>query len=508
MGNDCAMNIIRFLISQKNFPLQCLRVFPALPFFNLKSFALLLDLFFIACFFSGCCCSLDTRRDPDSGLIPEKFCKNHCSDWPLWEIDNQGFPLPNGLDKADVDKDGYFDYVTNYETGGQVRIAFHPGLKSVREPWPAIQLGKYPNAESAAFGDLDGDGNIDVAICQGKEFNKTSGVTILWGPSSECARESRAWTQGGSLACFLDGGQFLYIKCRDINDDGAMDIVVGGRGKENTAGLHWAQAPKDPAMRRDLSKWQAYAIDPYVESGHGFFFGDLTGNGFEDIALCNSDWDTPDDKKVIVWYENPGSDMQAMQHPWPKHILYRVPDFYTKEQVVIADLNQDGFNDILAHGEYGIYYFRNNGIQPPDFTLVFIPKPAETCWRARPLRVADMDLDGKLDIIGMLIHKNGYLPRNKAAVFWMKYEGEEPSSDHWTTQVVKWGGGYRGFGKYIGEKWDQMFIEDINNDGFPDIASNVEEYHCWADYVLPFLGICEKNTVYLSVVWFENPLSK
>jgi hypothetical protein len=234
-----------------------------------------------------------------------------------------------------------------------------------------------------------------------------------------------------------------------------------------------------------------HAIDPELESGHGFVFGDLDGDGDEDIVCANSDWDTRDEDEMVVWYRNPGPGTPAQEEPWPKNILYRGTEFYSKEQVFAEDLDGDGLTDILVHTIDAVYFFRNLG-GAPEFQQIIIPKIPEAQWRSRALCVTDLNQDGKLDIIGMLIHKDGRLERDKAAVFWMEYKGDTPGPDNWTTHIIKMGDGFGGFGKWNGEKWDQILIYDVDRDGDPDIMANCEEYNWF-------------NHVFLAVVWFENP---
>ena len=93
----------------------------------------------------------------------------------------------------------------------------------------------------------------------------------------------------------------------------------------------------------------------------------------------------------------------------------------------------------------------------------------------------------------MLIHQDGDLPITKASVFWMEYSGSDPLTAEWDTHVIKWGDGFIGIGMYNGEKWDQCLFEDVDRDGDIDIVANCEEFHT--------LGF-----VFISVVWFENPL--
>jgi hypothetical protein len=90
--------------------------------------------------------------------------------------------------------------------------------------------------------------------------------------------------------------------------------------------------------------------------------------------------------------------------------------------------------------------------------------------------VADINSDGKLDIIGMLIHEDSVLPKSKSAVFWMEYLGDTPISDNWVTYVIKWGCGRASMWPMFGEKWDQAEIVDVDSDGDLDIIANCEEW--------------------------------
>jgi hypothetical protein len=99
-----------------------------------------------------------------------------------------------------------------------------------------------------------------------------------------------------------------------------------------------------------------------------------------------------------------------------------------------------------------VYFLKHKGAE--DWQPVKIPKPTDTQWRSGPTRIFDLNGDGKQDIVGFLVHDNGYLPTDKAAVYWMEYEGKEPHADNWTTHVIKRGDGYDGKDLHVGEKWD------------------------------------------------------
>lgn len=416
--------------------------------------------------------------------------------WKMHKIDNPGLPLPNGLTQADVNKDGFPDYLTNYEWDGALRIAFHPGLERVDESWPAVTVGSVANAESSALGDFDGDGNFDVVVAHGAEMLAHSGVLFIWGPPANRTAEGSAWLKSEDIPDTTDKGQFHFVRGLDFNGDGITDVCVGGRGTNPKAGLKWIEAPSDSSDRRNVTAWEVHDIDPSLESGHGFVFGDVDQDGDADIALCNSDFDTPDSEERVAWYENPGTDSTAQRNPWLRHVIYSGSEFYTKEQVVLRDLTNDSYPELVMQTETALYLFENpGGDTNSTWRLTAYPKPQETNWRSRAIGIGDMNSDGQPDLIGMLIHRGGLLPIDKAAVFWMEYSGT-PFTGNWTTHPVKWGDGYvgfTGFGEINGEKWDLFILDDVDRDGDLDIVADCEEYN--------FLGF-----VYIAVVWFENPL--
>jgi hypothetical protein len=468
-------------------------------------------------FSSGVYAQLQTVKQTMGADIPVPTREN-TPGWRMHQIDNPQVELPNGLDVADGNKDGFPDYVTNYEGGeGDVRIAFHPGNKTrfsspalaARQLWPAVRVCKYLNAESAAFGDMDGDGNPDVIVAHGNQAGagEKSGVSMIWNPGPDKVMEEKAWVDGGDVPATVSKGHYLFVKTIDIDGDGALDIVVGGRREGSSArnpspngvlaGIKWIQSPGgSKENRRDLFKWKVYDIDASWLSGHGFILADVDGDGDIDIADGNEDWDTPKGAEEVAWFENPGKGSPAQKKPWKKNTVHQGPAFYTKTQLDVGDLDGDGHKDIVMQSETHMYYFRNSGTKPIKWQLTKIPKPEFAQQRARPTRIVDLNGDGKMDLVGVTIHRDGYLPADKAAMFWMEYSGKEPKADNWTTHVIKWGDGYNGNHVFVGEKWDQYMFYDVDGDGDLDIVANCEEYHDSRP---------QNKKVYLAVAWFENP---
>lgn len=417
-------------------------------------------------------------------------------------VDNPGDWLPNGLDVADINGDGFPDFLVNYEWTGRIRVVFHPGpALSPRQFWPAVDVGFFPNAENAAFGDLNSDGIVDIVVVQGAEHREEpSGVRILLGRTPHGLAKpfsAFAWEDLGMLPESLGLGHYLYVKVADLDGDNFSDIVVGGRagrpagGERNKAtlqglvwtGLRWFQNPLswggDPC---DPANWRMHAIDPEIPSGHGFVLADVNGDGFSDLVVNNADWDTLDEEESVLLYLNPGPERVTFS--WPVEILYQSSEFYGKEQVAVGDINGDGLPDIVAQSPDVVHIFWNkDGL---SFAHERVEKPPALRWRSRPIALADLNQDGRLDIVGAAIHRDGTLPRDVAAMWWL-----EQTQNGWIPHVIKWGSGFLGLGPFNGEKWDQLIILDVNGDGWLDVVANVEEFN--------------RLSAILAVVWFENP---
>jgi hypothetical protein len=441
--------------------------------------------------------------------------------WPMHTIDDR-FRGANALGAADVNGDGFTDYVTNYEFDQRYVIALHPGRGGdVKAPWPtavAYFLGGRQDGvdtEHAALGDLDGDGNLDVVGAQGWHTTaffegQNAGVRIVWGPPAARLFDESAWIDAGRIPATIDQGHFLWVVPYDVNGDGALDILAGGRLHEKTlrnASIKWIEAPAERAERRDLSRWTVHDIDPEGFDGHGFVLTDIDEDGDPDLADANADFDTPEEEETVHWYENPGPGSEAQKTPWPKHEIYRGSEFYAKPQIAVADLDGDGYDDLITQVEDAIYWFRKTGVHPVAWERIVIPKDPVARWIGRPVRVADLDGDGRLDIFAMLTHVDGVIPGTTASAFWMSYSGDRPTADNWTTHVVKWGSGKPMFLPAFGEKWDQVQLDDVDRDGDLDILANCEEW--WADYfeVAPYWDPLSDPTS-VSVVWFENRLGE
>lgn len=443
--------------------------------------------------------------------------------WPLHLVDGR-WRGSNALGPGDVNGDGLTDYVTNYEFDQRYTISLHPPAGSdPRTAWQTIDLLsnstgplRGSDTEMATLGDLDGDGTLDVVGVQGGHITPfwegfEPGVRVIWGPHDRSrVTDATAWTDVGRFPQTVDQGHFLDVEVRDLNADGAPDIVYGGRvllTNQARAGLRWLEAPRDPARRRDLSAWTAHDIDATVLSSHNFRFDDLDGDGFDDVVVNNSDFDTPGDQKALIWYRNPGPGTPTQTQPWPKVTVDLDARFDVKPGLDIADLDGDGRPDLITQTADDVYWYREVSRSPVRFDKIVIPKDTRARQFARPIRVADVNGDGRPDLVGGLVHVDGLLAPDKASVYWMEYTGDAPGTSNWVTHVIRYGNGRPMLIGSFGEKWDHFELVDVDGDRDLDLVANSEEWFTSEGFeVTPWDSVANPRSS--AVVWFENTLAE
>ncbi|MFP6614863.1 MAG: VCBS repeat-containing protein, partial [Candidatus Hydrogenedentota bacterium] len=175
------------------------------------------------------------------------------SPWPRHVIDASSRGA-DGARLGDFNGDGLPDVVTPWEQGAVIRIAFHPGYDRVRETWPSVEVGRVGTPEDAVPVDIDNDGQLDVvSACEGN----TRSLFVHWAPKdSKQVMNPDAWET--EIIPVSEGMmQFMYSLPLDVNQDGRVDLVTGGKGKD--AALGWFESPENP---RDLEEWIWHEITP------------------------------------------------------------------------------------------------------------------------------------------------------------------------------------------------------------------------------------------------------
>lgn len=248
---------------------------------------------------------------------------------------------------------GAFDTELNwFENEGT--FPFTERFISSEDPW------------TIAGGDLDSDGDIDV-IAAVILPNR-----LLWFANNGTGNFSSVV----SIPTTFEGGSDSYFYIRDINSDGAMDILAFHRDDFN---LVWYENNGNQSFTEHLIV--------HSSDRSRLASADIDGDGDIDIVRVSVE-NSP--ASPISWFENNGSE-SFTEHPITSSSTARI---YSAS---ITDLDGDQDMDILAGG----YWFENDGSE--NFTERIINKGLKSGlnYFANGINHADLDEDGDMDILSV-----------------------------------------------------------------------------------------------------------
>jgi hypothetical protein len=178
------------------------------------------------------------------------------------------------LRAADLNKDGKADIVTTNFEGGNVSVLLGDGKGGFREaPGSPFDSNKQPFA--IAIGDLNGDGNPDLAVGHySGQITDTSGdrMTILLGTGDGTFKQ--AWSK------LVPGKAPTRVAIGDVNGDKIADAVFANYADSSVTVV--LGSPND----FNTSTGWTTAVGKFPT---GVAIGDLNGDGRGDIVTCNYD---------------------------------------------------------------------------------------------------------------------------------------------------------------------------------------------------------------------------
>ncbi len=308
-------------------------------------------------------------------------------------------------------------------------------------PRPVRDIAETPKEFYANNGDqlydVDGDGWLDV-ISMG-----WMGPEINWYKNPGEIGLKRGWKFPTQVLATARG-QNEAAELKDFDGDGIPELFISCWAKKDPQ-VVWKFTKDDkgqPAMTRIVIGDQG--------GGHGYAFGDVNGDGREDV-LCE-----------MGWYERPAQDVLSTL--WKFHPETALP--HPSCPFLVRDLNGDGRNDLIwgkAH-DFGLFWWEQ-GQPQADGTTTWKEHLIDDSWsQVHCLVMADLDGDGKAELItGKRVRAHNDKDPGGLDPECLWYYTWDPKQLKFTRYTVSPLGGGVGSGM-------QICVADLNADGRPDIA--------------------------------------
>lgn len=340
-------------------------------------------------------CALDVNKDGHVDIASGEywfagpgFQKRHkmCELEPVsgYYDDFHDYPM-------DVNGDGYTDLVVGGWFGKTLRWRENPKGRTGR--WEIHEIDQPGNIETTRFWDVDGDGHVEVVPNAGGklavykllrdeqgrgtgEFKKfvllESGVGhgLGYGDVNGDGRGDfvipDGWVEcpGGDPLRgewtvhpeFHLGHASVPVLVHDVNGDGLADLIVG---EAHNYGLYWMEQTRSDGKRG----WKKHTIRTEESQYHDLQLADLDKDGDPELVTgkryhAHNGKDPGGNDPVGTYYfEINGGEFQrfVLDHgPAADHSGVGIYFW-------VADVDGNGWQDIVAPGKEGLYLFRNMG---------------------------------------------------------------------------------------------------------------------------------------------------
>ena len=367
----------------------------------------------------------------------------HDDDWCCGPNPGPGYTpgyTPNSVAIADVNGDGTPDLVvaTTVDEG----FAQDPGLASVYLGIPATP-GTFQNVVDYSTTGSNPSGIVAVALAGSGSPDM---VVSNFGNGTASVFAHDPANPGKFLAATTlnTGGQPNQVVSADINGDGLPDLVFADLSTSGNAIVMLQNAATPGQFMAPLN----LATGGMTAS---VAIGDVNADGKPDIIATVYD-SNGNNGQVIVF-------LQSTTTPGTFAAGVTFPAGAQPQSVRIADVNGDGLPDLVVAnrgpgndgtGSPGVSVLLQNSATPGTFLA---PVTYTTPWGAVDVAVADLDGDGKPDLV---VASLGPAPRGAVSVLLQS-----------TTTAGTFGTAtsYAGYGQPL-----SVAVADLNGDGHPDIA--------------------------------------
>ena len=359
----------------------------------------------------------------------------------------------DGTRLADVNRDGLPDLTTGWEESGLIRVYLNPGTTQVKRPWPQVTIGQVGSPEDAVWVDLDQDGRQDVvSSCEGK--NKT--LFVHWAPrKTEEYLNADAW-QTAAIPLSRQRESWMFVLPLAAPPETGIRLIAGSKGERGGISLLSAATPS-----RQLERLQRKRLRDagWIMSLRQF---DMDRDGDQDVLAS----DRKGENRGIFWLEQPPAAGAA----WKEHFIGA-----GDEEAMFLDVRRhpdtEALEIVVPAKPRHLIHFR----AAPQTPLAWQSRKTEIAarvGRVKAVRFADIDLDGRTDLV---VTSEG-AQQDLIGVYWFPLaELQRPA----VTAVNDISGA-------AGVKFDRIDLADLDGDGDLDVIT------------------CEESDN-LGVIWYENP---
>jgi hypothetical protein len=260
-----------------------------------------------------------------------------------------------GVAVGDYDNDGFLDlYVTNF---GRNILYHNNGNGTFTDVTAQAGVEDSHWSTSAAWVDIDGDGWLDLFVCNYVDFTvagnracvSPSGEPDYCTPKAYRAVPSRLFRNlgNGRFEDISDAaginrayGPALGVVCRDLDEDGRLDIYVAN---DTAANLLWMNQGNVRFKEAGLDRGVAYAEDGRPKAGMGVAIGDVENNGGQALLVTNLT------REGVTLFRGDGKGQ--FEDATAQFGLLQPTFGYTGFGAQLFDYDNDGFLDLfIANG--------------------------------------------------------------------------------------------------------------------------------------------------------------
>lgn len=278
-------------------------------------------------------------RNRGNGVFPV------APDWQSGDVDYHGH-----LDIGDVNGDGWPDvavsvYIGPSGFGSANRVKLYLNNQGTLSSTPSWTSGDLVNSFACALGDMDNDGDLDLAVAAGEPYQGAPVRDRVYRNDNGVFTSLPVWTSTTT-------GYAMDIGWCDVDGDGDLDLLTAGarggnRLYRNTGGV-LSGAPV----------WTS-TDGGSAHNGNSLACGDIDGDGRPD--LCVADNSQTGGTGTFRVYRNLGTAFTTT--PWWQSAVFHNGN---TSAVDLLDVDRDGDLDLVAGGwwtQTAIY--RNTGSSLP-----------------------------------------------------------------------------------------------------------------------------------------------